>query len=685
MSDWQLIAPVEVAPLIAQLFKAHGSCRILAQEDEAFREAWLPLGEIKVQSDYHCISENLITGGAFEWQLPSVDDTRSKLIELLGHEDLPEPPASVRVDQAMNGIASIGVRTGLTHPTFDPDSLEEMPFRSTTILVDTSAVLQGALDFVVRHLHPTPRVKVPAIVHMELVNSYDRFRGLRSGKKNKNPNSRTQELNEHLKSQGGQRVLIRLELGADTEIERTYLLGDPLRNAFQTDNDSIVSGLGLSKVTRAYADRLILEAARHHQAQTDPGHAVRLLTADQGLARMAMAEGVEPLFFTAVKSSQFFGERLSGQMLDPFTGDIFRTSLLTVIWELATAFGAVRLNADSERFVDVRALGKRVSWSPYHSKDDLLWYKQTGVLDADTAASSSSRASAKVPKKLPKVRPEKQADLLQRESSESVKRTRNSARVYYARFNVGRMFNLICALDDKQVMSGREIRGYLKGKGPRGGEEYLKFLVDSGLISSAHEGWTASSLVGEMAAALRNERVEEVKKLLAHSLSFAAFADRVANHGIGEPLDFSGMTRSRLTYRTLGEVTLLCALSHGKVYATPCDPDAESFARTAYVRFAELSAGEHLVATGAWLESLIRDDGIHPEVAKRRLEDASEAGFLRRYTEGSTTQARLADRIVHVLRSQSGMPVVQPIHLYRGDYLIPGKGSVSLRIEEAAL
>ena len=64
------------------------------------------------------------------------------------------------------------------------------------------------------------------------------------------------------------------------------------------------------------------------------------------------------------------------------------------------------------------------------------------------------------------------------------------------------------------------------------------------------------------------------------------------------------------------------------------------------------------------------------------MQQASEAGLLRRSTEGSTTQTAHDDHVVHVLRTDSDeMPIAMPVRLYRGDYLIPGKASVSLRIE----
>ena len=195
------------------------------------------------------------------------------------------------------------------------------------------------------------------------------------------------------------------------------------------------------------------------------------------------------------------------------------------------------------------------------------------------------------------------------------------------------MLRLICALDDDQTMSDAQVAALLAAGSRRTTDEYRRFLESGELISGTRE--------------------------------------------IGGVLDLSDVGRGKSTYRILGEITLLCA----GLYPTPARPDAAAFASTAIHRFLELDRGEGLVLTGAWLESLIQNDGIHPEVARRRLDEASERGLLRRITEGSTTQVRFRDRVVHVLRLHAGQPIAMPVHLYQGDYLIPGKGSVSLRIE----
>ena len=674
MNDSVLMSPDEAAPKIAGMFADGAPCRVAAREDRAFKdEGWFDLGEVSLQfSGSSEGPETLVKNGAFEWRLPDVRDARNTLSDLLDKKD--EDKDSRNVSRALADVASIGVRTGLLHPVFDPASLEEMPYRrSVTVVVDTSGVLQGALDFVVRHL-PIARIKIPAIVQMEFVNFTHRFLSLRRKQKNQR---RFHELIEHLKSQGGQRTLLRLELQADAEIERTYLLGDPLRSAFQPEHDAELSDLNVSVSVPAHADRLILEAARHHQAQSGPKHAVRLLTGDQGLARMALAEGVTPLYFRAVRADDFFGRRLAGQTFDPFTGQLRRTPLALVLWELATAFGSARLTDESGRGFTVSALGEGMSWFPYHSVNDLLWCEQA-------PESTTGEPSSPVRKRTRSGR-SGGAAVSQEETAEpsgDVRRTARKASSFQV-FDVGRLFRLICALDDEEEMSEPRVMELLGVRSPRGGSEYRRFLSSADLVSVTDGNWKAEPPIQPLSAALRNERTEELRDVLLNAPSFSTFAAHIGQSEVGSALDLSGVVaRGTNNYRILGEITLLCALVRREgVYPTPTTPDAATFARTALDRFTELDRGEGLIVTGAWLESLIRNDGIHPEIARRRLDEASTKGLLRRSTEGSTTQIRFDDHVVHVLRTDSGMPIVTPIHLYRGDYLIPGKGSTSLRIE----
>lgn len=705
-----LVSPDQAALRIAEAFRREPHCHMQVQEQRAFKDKdkWLCLGVVcgtrrqhgsggendgERDDDAASLSPNTLgdedeqedaalASTVFEWRLPDAEKVKLELASLLeveqGDNDYP------KIARALDQTASIAVRAGLLHPVFDPDAIEEMPFRrATTVVSDTSGVLQGALDFVVRHLHPAARVKIPAIVQMEFVNFTDRFFKIRRSNKakarrnrdgkNKSKLSRADELIEHLKSQGGQRALLRLELQSDAEIERTYLLGDPLRDAFQPDRDSALRDLNISVSVPAYADRLILEAARHHQAQSEPGHAVRLLTSDQGLARMALAEGMTPLYFTAVKYTDFFGARLTGQTFNPLTGDIHGIPLTRVLWELATAFGAARLLWEDGGAITISALSDDMSWSPFHSVDDLLWFSEKEAANGTTASTSRTDAPTAG----------SSAETAGKEASKVAGRAaRNTS---FQRMNVNSLFRLICGLDDNQMLDAAQVAALLHVRSARNVNEYRRFLLSADLVEIDDDRWMATPFVRPLSAELRNENAGALRDALLKASSFAAFDAHVAQSKVGHPIDMSDLSRSAATYRTLGELTLICALVGRNVYATPAHPAPGSFAQLALRRFSDLDNGDGLVATGRWLESLIQHDGIHPEVARRALEQANEEGLLRRSTEGSTMQAGFDDHVVHVLRADTdngGMPVSKPVHLYRGDYLIPGKASVSLRIEE---
>ena len=685
MTSSYLTSPAEAETAIARLLKEefskpNGTCSISIRDDCAFdKPEWLHLGCLRfpplhresVEVTEVDAWQNIVRLGAFEWHVSTESDVEHALTKLLGHD---KDDVKFPLGTLLRDISSIAVRTGLLLPTFDSAALDTMPYRrSTTVVSDTSGVVQGGLDFVARHLHPAARIKVPAIVHMELVGSSDNFFKLRRATKTKNATRRRRELAEHLKSQGGQRTLLRLELHADTEIERTFLFGDPLREAFGTDNDGDVSGLNISLPIRSYADRLIVEAARQHQAHSGPGHAVQLLTSDQGLARMAMAEGISPLYFETITASRFFGTCVTGRTFDPFSGIVRGISLALVLWEFATAFGSVRLDgAETMASFSVSALGGNMAWSPYHSLEDLLWCTSTIPTEEPYGQSEG---------------PQEPLEPLEPANSQAVRQagrqheTQNKPATYF-RFDVEKLLRLVCILDDKQEMDEGAVAGIIQTKHVRGREEYRRFLLSGNFIADSPGSWRSQPRLVSLSAALRNENVETIRELLLETPSFLNFVELLRAKELAQPLDRTFAGRSSSTYRTLGEVTQLCTEIRGKgIFPTLSVPNADEFSGMAMQRFLELDEGDGLVATGAWLEALVQKDGIHPEVARLLLEEARRKRMLRRSTEGSTMQMRFRTHVVHVLRFESGAPRVVPVHLYRGDYLIPGKSSASLRVE----
>lgn len=674
-----LVSPDHAASPIAEAFRREPCCRLLVQEQRAFNNGWLCLGTVwplpNASDSKDEQPDVVLSSAAFQWRAPDAGEVESELASLLAVKEGSNDYS--KIARALDQTASIAIRTGLLHPVFDPAAIEEMPFRcATTVVSDTSGVLQGALDFVVRYLHPAARVKIPAIVQMEVVNFSDRFFSIRRSNETKvrrNNTSklpRVDELIGHLESQGGQRALLRLELQAETEIERTYLLGDPLRSAFQQERDSALKDLNISVPVPAYADRLILESARHHQAQSEPGHAVRLLTSDQGLARMALAEGMTPLYFTAVKYADFFGTRLTGQTFNPFSGDVHSIPLVQVLWELATAFGAARLQWESGDAITISALSDGMSWSPFHSVDDLLWFSAEEAASSPVSTKQSDAPASGL-----------RTETVNKEAPTIAGRTIPNAS--FQRMSVSRLLQLICALDDRQVLDAMQVAALLNVRDVRNAGDYRRFLLSAGLLDMDGDRWMSTPSVRRLSAGLRNENTAALRDALLQAPSFAAFHARVADSKVGHPIDMSDLSRSAATYRILGELALICASVGRDLYATTARPAARPFAQIALQRFRELDSGDALVATGRWLESLIQYEGIHPEVARRELEQANEDGLLRRSTEGSTTQTAFDMHVVHVLRKDAdGMPFAMPVRLYRGDYLIPGKASVSLRIEE---
>src|ERR1035437_9023368 len=176
MSIHKLTTPREADSLIGRMFKYDRTCTVRVREESAFQGTdWLSLGTITVDSAAETADQLMgaVRRGAFEWKVPKSDSTRQALAKLLGRTNDENDP---KLRRALDAIAAISVRTGLQHPKFDPQALEAMPFRrSTTVVADTSGAVQGGLDFVARYLHPAARVKVPAIVQMEIVNFAERF------------------------------------------------------------------------------------------------------------------------------------------------------------------------------------------------------------------------------------------------------------------------------------------------------------------------------------------------------------------------------------------------------------------------------------------------------------------------------------------------------------------------------
>jgi hypothetical protein len=241
---------------------------------------------------------------------------------------------------------------------------------------------------------------------------------------------------------------------------------------------------------------------------------------------------------------------------------------------------------------------------------------------------------------------------------------------------------LIDELDNRQRLTVDEAVVAAGVKGKSALDDYRRFLSVGGLILLDGGEWVSTENSQQLAIALRHEDAARVSDLLMGSPAYALLKQRLKAAPVGTPFEPKEFTRALTTFRTFAEVTnIAMQIAEEGIFPTFMVPNVHEFASIALKRFADLDHGDGLVSTGAWLEAIVRQDGVHPELSRSLLSEASSLGLLRRSTEGSTTDTRRDNHTFQALRTMDGRPVVQTVHLYRGDYLIPGKSSTSLRIE----
>jgi hypothetical protein len=700
MNDFQLKSPRHADGAIAQFFANDSEARIEVLEEEAFGpDAALYLGSIKLATadTDHVSLVAAVRNGSFEWRIPAKSDVLAELRLLLGiakYEKKALASADDRLVRLMDDIAEIAVRIGMSWPRFDALAIADMPFkRPATVVADTSGVLQGALSFVAQHLNPMARLKIPAVLHMEVINQADRFLKTRRSKSSR----KDVILAEHMLSQAGQRVLLRLELRDDTEVERNLLIGDPLRNAFREDRDPDLKEMNVNVPLRSYVDRMILESARQHQAYASPGHPVHLLTGDQGLAKMALAEGIKPLFFKKARADQFFGLTLTGTNFSPFKGTVETTSLSALLWELATVFGRARLSRASDgATVEVTAIHKDLGWSAFHSHEDLLWFRAVNlpqISNAEEGFEQNAEHTIKIdlpamPLRVSRARDNKsnRSTKVETDVTQAGRLSDgNGAGVAFYRLNVKGLISLIDLLanssgvDDEAVMAAIDLRH------PTGLAEYRRFLLSGGFIEDEPGRWVATDRLISLGAAQRERDLPEVAALLSHAPSYAALLRLLDEHAsMGEAVSLPIPARVLPSYLALGEITGKgISIPNEGYFPTLAKPDLPQFVKLALERYKELTPDNGWVSTGEWLEALARKDGIHPIRARDALQEAAAGGLIRRFTEGSTTDTRHDDHTVRVLDVDAGRPKVAIAYLYRGDFLMPDKSSSSLRLQAA--
>jgi hypothetical protein len=674
----KLFSKEEVTQFITQIGCEGQPFEISLGEDICFGDnKWVKIGtislkptnksnqEIEIQYDeYHAVKF-----GGFEWRLPTLtelNDNISGSLESKQHEKTIQKTFR-------EGLQDVIRRTLLLLPVFDIETIAKMPLRKPiTIVPDTSAVQQGALDFICRFFIPWARIKVPAIVHMEILTQVDNYLGIRWNEKNKaKSNNHPSVLRYHLLSQGGQRTLLRIELNSDTEMERGDFGADPLRGVVTSSSDPEDKALNLQQVTRSFADRLIVETARRVQTQVRPDHPLALLTSDQGMARMAMAEGIEVFFFQSRAVPEFAGKILTGTLFHPFKREIYTIALTDVLWELAVAFGGLRLhNSKNNTSLKLWGIGgsEAVTWQPLCAKDDLLW----GQFESKPLSPDIINENPPTSTNREQIRP----NLPQR--------NRKQLTGAYS-FSPDKMLQLINQLADKKQLTHSEVKQLITVENDDYYAEYQKFLYSGQLID-----WDKNMLIATTSLSLLNQALikkdyTQILACLREIPSFRVLHDKVCEaKSIQYHSKLPISNRTKRNYLSLGEAAgaWLVIENQEIIFTTLNLPKLENFIHNAISIYHKIrTQGEtEWILTGQWLEEFARQYYLHPVMVKELLEPAQSRSLLRLYAEGSTPDTRFEKHRMSILKVIDGKPQLDKVFLYHGDFLIPGVSTVRLKI-----
>ena len=711
----KLTSKSTILSLVSDLAGVEGKLKLLIGEDICFGlDNWIDVGDVTlfpsreaVQSDGTYFEANYdrthaLQFGGYEWQLPTTEEIDHSIDANLQQVSADEKKVVVKT--FLQGLQDAVRRSLLLYPIFDVHSLSLMPFnRPTTVVPDTSSVHQGALSFVCQFLTPAARIKVPAIVHMEvLMQSDNYFSGIRwnpesRGKKN----YRAAALKSHVLSQGGQRTLLRLEIESNAELERGDLGADPLRGIVIPSSDPEDKALGLSKISRSFADRLIFETARLSRSQVRPDHPFTLLTSDQGMARMALSEGVDTLYFQARSAPKISGRRLTGTLFHPFKRELFTVPFMNVLWDLAGSFGAICLkNPTTGATVELWAMGgsEELAWQTDHVRDDLLWMKHTPVLEPHTVAPRSFSSSEGVSGSLPDEDADTPANngiVENNPKHEAVSYTEevlpqeNSAppiTVSWYKFTPNNMVRLVEALFKDTVLTKEQVKSVLGLQTDSDTRRYIKFLQSGNFVTVVGDKVSARPDIAFFWETLTKGDAADLLNVLLSTPSFRLLYDYLLEHR-RVPIDDANLPVSNFaksTYVDIGEASLawLSVPGYG-IAITDIRPTEAEFVKMALEAYRTLSAEEQTehILTGQWLETMAVKHSIHPMTAKDMLSRAQDAGLLNIYAEGSTPDTRFDKHTLFALRLKNGFPDFHRIYLYHGDFVLPGTSAVRLKVE----
>ncbi|EDN66159.1 hypothetical protein BGP_2783 [Beggiatoa sp. PS] len=252
------------------------------------------------------------------------------------------------------------------------------------------------------------------------------------------------------------------------------------------------------------------------------------------------------------------------------------------------------------------------------------------------------------------------------------------------RFSVSSMLSFIRTFQEKTRLTDEEGMSILGMKNIHHYARYRNFLLSGNFLAQKKQSYAKTEGLTRLWKALKKGDPLLVRELL---YDVPSFVDFMAIMKKGHPLTTKEAIAvvnpaAYVTYCTLAEVSCVgLHIEEEGIYMTSFDPELSKFSDLAVSSYKKLARREKNILTGLWLETLAKKHGIHPIIARERLNQAQKAGLLEYNTEGSKPEIPIEKHTMHYLTVDNGMPAVRKTKLYRGDFLTPNKSSVTIRFE----
>src|ERR1019366_7692976 len=201
------------------------------------------------------------------------------------------------------------------------------------------------------------------------------------------------------------------------------------------------------------------------------------------------------------------------------------------------------------------------------------------------------------------------------------------------KFSVPKLFKLIDVLASVGLLSTKDALAVLSIKSTSPLEDYRNFLI-AGQFVEGNATLAATDLLRNLVKYLKTADLSSATNLFRRVPSFASFYEFLTGARPDNPI----AERARDTYTALAEILgAAFEIPNEKLFATFSRPSTQEFTELALRVYHALGGGpDRYVLTGLWLESLVREAGVHPITSRSLLELSRREGLIERFTEGST-------------------------------------------------